>query len=81
MSGSKKKSDSVKGSSSLADQMKNSWRIEDDDPRVLRLGSPVSTLRSRLSSSNTRSSSGSSTSVSGRNLSSSTSSGSRKILK
>ncbi|KAH0719785.1 hypothetical protein KY290_004700 [Solanum tuberosum] len=79
MSGSKKKSDSEKGSSSLADQMKNSMRFEEDDPRVLRLGSPVSTLRSRMSSSNTRSTSGSSASVSGRNVSSSTSSGSRKI--
>ncbi|KAL3325601.1 hypothetical protein AABB24_036702 [Solanum stoloniferum] len=79
MSGSKKKSDSEKGSTSLADQMKNSMRFEEDDPRVLRLGSPVSTLRSRMSSSNTRSTSGSSASVSGRNVSSSTSSGSRKI--
>lgn len=75
MWGSKKKSDSEKGSSSSADQM----RFEEGDPRILKLGSPVSTLRSGMSSSNTTSTSGSSASGSGRNVSSSSSSGSNRI--
>ncbi|XP_027768253.1 TPR repeat-containing thioredoxin TTL1-like [Solanum pennellii] len=58
MSGSKKKSDSEKGSSSLPDQMKN----KEGDPRMPKLGS-----------SNTRSTSGSSPSGSGRSVSSSSS--------
>uniref|UniRef100_A0A3Q7IBS5 Uncharacterized protein n=1 Tax=Solanum lycopersicum TaxID=4081 RepID=A0A3Q7IBS5_SOLLC len=58
MSGSKKKSDSEKGSSSLADHMKN----KEGDPRMPKLGS-----------SNTRGTSGSSASGSGRSVSSSSS--------
>ena len=58
MWGSKKKSDSEKGSSSLADHMKN----KEGDPRMPKLGS-----------SNTRGTSGSSASGSGRSVSSSSS--------
>ncbi|KAH0753152.1 hypothetical protein KY290_004699 [Solanum tuberosum] len=67
-------------STPLADRMKNSLRFDEakrhDDPRILKLGSPVSTLRNRVSCSTTGSS-GRSVSSSGTRKSGSGSSSSR----